>query len=441
MSGEEGTRGDRSRAGFQAPKGTRDILPPESERWRRVLELAHRLFRAYGYREIILPVMEYTEVFARGIGEGTDIVRKEMFTFLDKGGRSLTLRPEATAGVARAFAQHRMDKMGLPVKLYYCGPMFRHERPQAGRYRQFHQVGVELIGSPYPSADAEVILLCREFLGSLGIATRLAVNSVGDDSCRPAYIEALRAYLEGRADELCPDCRRRMKENTLRVLDCKERSCAAVIAGAPGLGDYLCESCRAHHRAVEDLLGAAGVEFVREERLVRGLDYYTRTVFEFQDPELGGQNALAAGGRYDHLVEEMGGGPVPAVGFSIGVERVMNAEPRLSGDGRWGVYLVAIGEEARRRAFLMASRVRAEGLRCDLDHMERSLRAQMKEADRQGYRYCLILGEDELRGGFLTLRDLEGGTQERLVAAGEDWLRELRERVGQERRGGDACDA
>ncbi|MDI6872795.1 histidine--tRNA ligase [Candidatus Solincola sp.] len=427
--GEEKAR-RRNSADFRAPRGTQDVLPPESERWRRVLDLAHRLFHAYGYREIILPVMEYTEVFARGLGEGTDIVRKEMFTFLDKGGRSLTLRPEATAGVARAFVQHRLDKGGLPVKLYYCGPMFRHERPQAGRYRQFHQLGVELIGSPYPSADAEVILLCHEFLGSLGIASRLVVNSVGDAACRPAYVEALRGYLEGRAGELCPDCRRRMEVNTLRVLDCKERSCAPVIAGAPGLGDYLCGACRAHLRAVEEILGAAGVDFSREERLVRGLDYYTRTVFEFQDPELGGQNALAAGGRYDHLVEEMGGEPVPAVGFSVGLERVMNAGPVLPEGGREGVYLVAIGEEARRRAFLMARGLRAEGLRCDLDHMDRSPKAQMKEADRQGYRYCLILGEDELKGDYLTLRDLEEGAQERLEAGGNRWLEAVKERLG-----------
>lgn len=418
MSGKGQGRRDQVGVDLRAPKGTQDILPPESERWRRVLDLAHRLFHVYGYREIILPVMEYTEVFARGLGEGTDIVRKEMFTFLDKGGRSLTLRPEATAGVARAFVQHRLDKAGMPVKLYYCGPMFRHERPQKGRYRQFHQLGVELMGSSHPSADAEVILLCSEFLRSLGIASRLVLNSVGDASCRPAYEEALRAYLHGRAEELCPDCRRRMEVNILRVLDCKERQCAGVIAGAPGLGDYLCEACRHHLQAVEELLGAAGVEFSREERLVRGLDYYTRTVFEFQDPVLGGQNALAAGGRYDRLVEEMGGESVPAVGFSVGLERVMNAGPSFPPGGREGIYLVAMGKEARKQAFLMARHLRAEGLRCDLDHLDRSLKAQMKEADRQGYRFCIILGEEELRGEYLTLRDLETGTQERLEAEG-----------------------
>lgn len=413
---------------IRAPKGTQDILPPESERWREVVGKATALFRAYGYREIILPVMEYTEVFARGIGEGTDIVRKEMFTFLDKGGRSLTLRPEATAGVARAFVQHRLDKGGLPIKLYYYGPMFRHERPQAGRYRQFHQMGVELMGSPGPSADAEVILLGREFFSVLGITTRLVINSVGDKACRPAYIEALRRYLADREEDLCPDCRRRAKENTLRVLDCKEKRCAAVIAGAPGMHGYLCDACRMHYHGVEEFLRAAGVEFEREERLVRGLDYYTRTVFEFQDPALGGQNALAAGGRYDHLVEEMGGNPVPAVGFSIGLERVMNAGPDLPGEGREGLYLVAIGEEARRRAFVLARGLRAGGIRCDLDHLERSPKAQMREAHRQGYRLCLIMGEEELSGGYFTLRDLERGTQERVDE--ERWMEAVRERLG-----------
>ncbi len=409
---------------WKAPKGMMDVLPPESERWREVVEKGVLLFRAYGYREIILPVLEYTEVFARGIGEGTDIVRKEMFSFLDKGGRSLTLRPEATAGVARAFVEHHLGKSGLPVKLYYWGPMFRHERPQAGRYRQFHQMGVELLGSPHPSADAEVILLCREFLIGLGLSAKLVLNSVGDDACRPAYLRDLRSFLEERTRELCADCRRRAEENTLRVLDCKDERCRDVLREAPGLEAYLCSGCRDHYRKVEELLKEAGVDFVREERLVRGLDYYTRTVFEFQDPELGAQNALAAGGRYDHLVEEMGGEPTPAVGFSIGLERVLKALPPVDGGERDGVYVVAIGDDARRKAFSVAFKIRALGVRCDLDHMDRSPKAQMREADRQGYRYCLILGEEELTGGYYSLRDLVEGTQERL---GEDgWL----ERIG-----------
>lgn len=399
---------------IKAPKGTADILPPDSESWRRVAEKGTALFRTYGYREIVLPIMEHTEVFARGIGQGTDIVQKEMFTFQDKGGRSLTLRPEATAGVARAFIQHHLDAAGLPVKLYYQGPMFRHERPQAGRYRQFRQLGVELIGSPYPGADAEVIVLCAEFFHGLGIQTDLVINSVGDDGCRPTYVDALRGYLEERKGMLCGDCRRRAVENPLRVLDCKVESCAEVVAAAPGIEDYLCGPCREHQGELESLLREVSLPFRRDGRLVRGLDYYTRTVFEFQDPELGGQNALAAGGRYDDLVEELGGKPTPATGFSIGMERVMLAGPRLEERGENGVYVMAIGEGAREKAFLTAQELRGAGIQADLDHLRRSPKAQMREADRGGFACSVIIGEDELAVGYFTLRDMRAATQERV---------------------------
>ena len=411
---------------IRAPKGTMDILPPQSDRWRRVVEKGTALFRTYGYSEIMLPVMEYTEVFARGIGEGTDIVQKEMFTFEDKGGRSLTLRPEATAGVARAFVQHRLDAAGLPVKLYYGGPMFRQERPQAGRYRQFRQLGVELIGSPGSAADAEVILLGREFFAALGIESDLVLNSVGDEECRPGYVAALQDYLRRNLDGLCGDCSRRAEENPLRVLDCKVKDCSGVIAEAPGLEAYLCDGCSEHYREVEGLLAAADVRFRRDDRLVRGLDYYTRTVFEFLDPELGTQNALCAGGRYDHLVEELGGKPTPAVGFSIGLERVMMAEPRLEGEEGAGVYVMAMGEEARKRAFITAYRMREAGIRADLDHLERSPKAQMREADRGGFALSVIIGEEELAGGYYTLRDMQAGTQERVEES--DLLDAIRER-------------
>jgi len=393
---------------IKAPRGTVDILPPDSEIWRRVAKVG------YGYREIILPIMESTEVFARGIGQGTDIVQKEMFTFSDKGGRSLTLRPEATAGVARAFVQHKMDAGGLPVKLYYQGPMFRHERPQAGRYRQFRQLGVELIGSPEPSADAEVIILCGEFLRKLGIETELAVNSVGDAKCRPAYIEALVKYLQEKKELLCGDCRRRAVQNPLRVLDCKVEACVEVMAGAPSLEDYLCDPCREHQAEVERLLRAVSLPFRSDSRLVRGLDYYTRTVFEFQDPRLGGQNTLAAGGRYDALVEELGGKPTPATGFSIGMERVMLAGPRLEDKRQSGVFVVAIGEAARTKAFQVAQELRGAGIRADLDHLGRSPKAQMREADRDGCELSVIIGDDEMEGGYYSLRDMRSADQQRV---------------------------
>ena len=412
---------------IRAPKGTMDILPPESERWRLLQERGTSLFQLYGYREIILPIMEYTEVFARGIGESTDIVQKEMFTFEDKGGRSLTLRPEATAGVARAFVQHHLETDGLPVKLYYQGPMFRHERPQAGRYRQFRQLGVELIGSTNPSADAEVIILNQRFLDSLDLDVQLVINSVGNEQCRPDYVHALKDYLESRVKELCDDCRRRMGENPLRVLDCKKEGCGRVVKDAPSMQDFLCRECREHLDEVEELLVASGVDFKREERLVRGLDYYTRTVFEFLEPSLGAQNALAAGGRYDHLIEEFGGKPTPAVGFSIGLERVMLAKPRLENGSEEGVYILAIGDEARRRAFETASKLRVAGIRSDLDHLLRSPKAQMREADRLGHPFCVIIGEEELSGGYYSLRDMRSGTQDKVEEA--DILEELRRRL------------
>jgi histidyl-tRNA synthetase len=416
---------------IRAPKGTMDILPPESERFRLLVEKSMALFRTYGYSEIVLPVMEYTEVFARGIGEGTDIVQKEMFTFADKGGRSLTLRPEATAGVARAFVQHSLDKAGMPVKLYYGGPMFRQERPQAGRYRQFRQLGVELIGSPGPVADAEVILLGWDLFTALGIAYDLVLNSVGDEDCRPGYVNALREYLQENLEGLCKDCKRRARENPLRVLDCKVEACSRVIEEAPGMEGFLCDGCRAHYERVEGLLAEAEVVYRRDDRLVRGLDYYTRTVFEFQDPELGAQNAICAGGRYDHLVEELGGKPTPAVGFSIGLERVMLAGPDLEGSGEAGVYVMAIGEEARDRAFLTAHLLRKAGIRADLDHLERSPKAQMREADRGGFTFSVIIGEEELQGGFYTLRDMRAGSQEKVEEA--DLLREIKKRIDEDK--------
>jgi histidyl-tRNA synthetase len=404
-----------------------DILPPESDRLRMLVEKSTALFRTYGYSEIVLPVMEYTEVFARGIGEGTDIVQKEMFTFEDKGGRSLTLRPEATAGVARAFVQHSLDKAGMPVKLYYGGPMFRRERPQAGRYRQFRQLGVELIGSPGPGADAEVILLGWDLFAALGIACDLVINSVGDEDCRPGYVSALREYLQENLEGLCKDCKRRARENPLRVLDCKVEACSRVIEKAPGLEEFLCDDCRAHYGRVEELLDEAGVAYRRDERLVRGLDYYTRTVFEFQDPELGAQNTLCAGGRYDHLVEELGGKPTPAVGFSVGLERVMLAGPDLEKSVEGGVYVMAIGEEARDRAFLTAHVLRKAGIRSDLDYLGRSPKAQMREADRGGFAFSVIIGEEELAGGYYTLRDMRAGSQEKVEE--DDLMREIGKRL------------
>ncbi len=407
---------------YSAPKGTRDVLPPASDTWLRVGSTAAGLFRLYGYREIILPVMESTEVFVRGIGEGSDIVTKEMFTFEDKGGRSLTLRPEATAGVARAFVEHNLGEGGLPVKLYYQGPMFRHERPQAGRYRQFHQLGVELIGSAAALADAEVITVCHRFFERLGITgLTLKLNSVGDEACRPAFVASLRSYFTGAREELCPDCRRRLEVNPLRIFDCKVEGCRKAIAGAPRITDHLCAACSDHLEEVRGYLDAAQVTYQPDPALVRGLDYYTRTVFEFQRPGAGRPEHPGGGRPLRRPHRLLRGKDTPSTGFSIGVERVVE---HLGEEGeagpREGLYIVAMPGEPRRQAFILMEEAHGRGIAAEMDSLERSVKAQMKAADRSGYRWVVVVGEDELASGLFTVRDMVGSSQEQ-VSRGSLW--------------------
>ncbi len=399
---------------YQAPKGMSDILPPESRRWRAAIRKAEEIFLHYGYEEIILPVLEQTEVFQKGIGVTSDIVQKEMFTFRDRGDVSLTLRPEGTAGVARAFVQS-MTKYPMPLKLYYLGPMFRRERPQKGRFRQFFQLGVELIGSPEPMADAEVIALAGDLVTALGgEPLDLLVNSVGDAMCRPAYSEKLRSYLDKMEERLCEDCRRRKQTNPLRVFDCKEPGCAEVVREAPRITDYLCEACMDHLEETLELLREAGIGFQLDKSLVRGLDYYTRTVFEIRSPELGAQNTVAAGGRYDELIETYGGSPTPATGFSLGLERLLMLSSRSEEEPAGGVYFVAEEPEARSYAFMLALECRRKGFRSDLDSFSRSMKAQMKAANRSGYPWVVLIGSEELKGRFLTLKQMDTGNQERI---------------------------
>lgn len=400
-------------ARYRAPRGMEDILPPKSGAMRRLEDIARKLLAVYGYEEIILPVLEQSELYLRSIGEETDIVQKEMFLLEDKGGRTLALRPEATAGVARAFVEHGLDRGGLPLKLFYVGPMFRHERPQAGRYRQFHQLGVELIGSPGPEADAETISLALHILSEAGITVELRINTVGDPSCRPLYVNELVRFLRDHADGLCDDCRRRMERNPLRVLDCKEEGCREVLGKVPAIYDFLCQDCKAHWEELMEILDYLGVRAVKDPLLVRGLDYYTRTVYELVSPALGAKNAVAAGGRYDDLIQEVGGRKTPAVGFSLGMERallLMRGEEK----GRDGVYVVSQADSARREAFTLGMKLRKKGIRAEVDVMGRSFRAQLREADRRLYRYVAIMGEDEMSGGYLTLKDLESGDQRRV---------------------------
>ncbi len=394
----------------QAPKGTYDLLPDEAARRDAVVATAARLFGAYGYRHIVTPEFEETGLFERGVGEATDIVRKEMYTFLDKGERSLTLRPEGTAPICRAYVEHGMHKWPQPVKLWYYCPMFRYEKPQAGRYREHYQIGAEAIGSADPMVDAEVIALLAAIFAELGVeGVALNMNSMGDAACRPAYVEKLRGYLQGREAELCGDCRERMTLNPLRTFDCKVESCRAVLDEAPRIGDHLCPDCREHFDTVLALVQAAGLEARLEFRLVRGLDYYTRTTFEFNSDRLGAQSGVGGGGRYDGLVEQIGGAPTPGVGWGSGVERIalaMREQPLP--DAAPDVFVVSFTPEARRAAFAVVQALRGAGLRADLDLAGRSAKGQFKHAGRSRAPVTAVVGAEDLAAGQVRLRAKAG---------------------------------
>ncbi len=404
---------------IEAQKGTRDILPEEIGRWQFVEACARDIFERYGFREIRTPVFESTELFARGIGEGSDIVTKEMYTFPDRKGRSLTLRPENTAPVARAFIEHQMQRASGLQRLYYIGPMFRYERPQKGRMRQFHQIGVEVFGSDHPAVDAETLEMLMAFLARLGLEeAELGLNSVGDPVCRPAYRAALLAYLEPRQDSLCEDCRRRMVDNPLRCFDCKVEADRATMAGAPSIADFLCDACRDHFGRVVAFLRAYGIRHRIDPRLVRGLDYYRRTSFEVTLQGLGAQNALLGGGRYDGLIRELGGPDVPGFGFAAGEERLVMSLPASAAvpSGTPEIFVVAVGAEAVERALLVAQTLRRSGRRVVFDPLpDKSLKAQLRRANDVRARYVLILGESELRDRAVTIKTMSDGTQETIA--------------------------
>jgi len=400
---------------FTAPRGTQDILPDDARRWRWVEERFRRFCTRYGYGEIRTPIFENTELFARGVGEETDIVSKQMYSFESRGGDPLTLRPEGTAPAVRALIQNHLLEQGGIRKLYYLGPIFRYERPQKGRYRQFHQLGVEVFGSAGPEIDAEVLVFGADFLQAIGIANvSLELNSVGCPQCRPRYRDALQNALAGARTELCPDCQRRYSANPLRILDCKVERCRELTREVPAMLDTLCTECKDHLRGVEAALQAQGVAYVINPHIVRGLDYYTRTAFEFIAGGLGAQNTVLAGGRYDGLVEELGGPSTPAIGFAAGIERLLMAAgeqiplPEEPGP----VFIAAQGEAARREAFLLATRLRRVDIPAALDYAARSLKAQMKEANRQGAWFTLILGEDEIARGEATVRNMRDASQQ-----------------------------
>jgi histidyl-tRNA synthetase len=399
---------------LNAPRGTQDILPPDTALWVELEGIIRRVARSFVYEEIRTPLFEHSELFQRGVGSETDIVSKEMYTFTDRGGRSLTLRPEGTAAVARAYLQHKLANRGLPQKLLYLGPMFRYERPQAGRFRQHHQFGFEVLGAGEAWADVEVINVAIAVFRTLGIQRfTVLLNSIGCHNCRPVYLALLRESMTPHLDELCLDCQKRHVGNPLRLLDCKKPSCQPFLDQAPHSADHLCPDCHSHFLEVQRLLSLIALPFQLDPRLVRGLDYYTRTVFEVTSPDLGAQNALCGGGRYDDLVATLGGPPTPGVGFAGGLERALwiLMERGTANSTPLDLYLVHLGPEAQERALLLSQELRQAGLAVDQSYDARSLSSQLKAANRKNARYAVIIGEDELRQGVAMVREMASGLQ------------------------------
>lgn len=402
---------------MQALRGTQDILPEEAYKWNYMEKAIRDLCARYGYGELRTPMFEATELFQRGIGDTTDVVTKEMYTFTDRGGRSITLRPENTASAVRAYLEHKLYGDQQVHKFFYIGSMFRYDRPQAGRYREFHQFGVEVLGADSPAADAEVISLAYTLFQNLGLKDLvLHVNSIGCSKCRPVYRKALIDYFKEREDHLCHDCQERLEKNPLRVLDCKEDGNKPEFADAPKIGDYLCEECRNKFGALQKYLTALGISYEIDPRLVRGLDYYTNTAFEIQYTPLGAQSAICGGGRYDGLVEEIGGPHTPSVGFAVGLERLLLAlsmqdlipapvKPRH-------VYIAALGEEAAAEGMQIQQELRRMGIRADMDLQGRSLKGQMKQAGKSGADYTVIIGSNELLSGKAQVKSMAEGTQD-----------------------------
>jgi histidyl-tRNA synthetase len=413
---------------FAPPRGTQDLLPPDSDAIVGLVEAAHEIARLHGYRYVETPGFEETAIFERTSGGSSDVVTKEMYTFEDKGGRSLTLKPESTAPVVRAYLEHRQD-LPTPFKAYYVGPNWRHGRPQAGRLREFRVFGIEVIGSAAPAADVEVISVAHSYLGDRGLTElTLLLNSIGDDRCRPAYRELLIAFLEERRDRLCEEHRDRIRVNPLRVLDCKRPACRSATADAPRMLDHLDDDCLRHFEAVKLGLEEEGLQFRIDHRLVRGLDYYTRTTFEFVSSVLSeAQSTVCGGGRYDGLAEVLGGEPTPAVGFGLGLDRVLLAvggERRQPPATRAPVcFVVALGEEAGREGRALVRAMREEGVAADASLEDRPLKAQLRMADRAGARYAAILGEKELQEGVATMRRMSDGEQQRVkLSEVPSWL-------------------
>ncbi|AAM24457.1 histidyl-tRNA synthetase [Caldanaerobacter subterraneus subsp. tengcongensis MB4] len=404
----------------KAPRGTKDVLPSESYKWQYVENLMREICEFYGYKEIRTPGFEHTELFLRGVGESTDIVRKEMYTFNDRSGRSITLKAEGTSPAVRAFIEHGLYAETQPTKLYYITPVYRYEKPQAGRLREHHQFGVEIFGAKSASADAEVISIAMTLLKKLGLNNlELRINSVGCPVCRKNYNKVLKEFLKEHLDELCDDCKVRYEVNPLRVLDCKVESCRRVTGEAPLITDYLCDDCRNHFEELKKYLDAMGYDYIVDPRIVRGLDYYTKTAFEIISKDIGAQGTVCGGGRYDGLIEECGGPSMPGVGFGMGIERLLLTLeqngieiPKPEGPD---LFIAYIGDEAKLFTFTLANKLRFNGLKVEIDHMERSLKAQMKYANKLNAKFAVVIGEEELESKKVKLKNMATGEETEIL--------------------------
>lgn len=403
------------------PKGTKDVLPADAYKWHFVEDTARKIAARYNLKEIRTPVFEHTELFLRGVGDTTDIVNKEMYTFLDKGERSITLKPEGTAGVVRSFIENGLASGVLPLKMYYLTPVFRYERPQAGRLREHHQFGVEIFGGKGSETDAEVILLARDYIAALGVeGVELNLNSIGCKHCRPKFNEALKEYLRPHLPEMCDTCRSRFDKNPLRILDCKEEACSKINENAPKTVDFLCDECREHFEKLKEILDACGVKYKLNPKLVRGLDYYSKTVFEFVSTSIGSQGTVLGGGRYDTLIENLGGPQVPAVGFGSGIERMLlvleNTGKKIPEEAPLGAYIAGLDDGGRKAAFQLCDTLRKTGISAEFDHAARSVKAQFKYAGKVGAKYVVVIGSNELESGEYTVKNMADSTSETVKA-------------------------
>lgn len=404
-------------------KGTEDVLPKDSYRWQFVEDVMRKESAAYGFKEIRTPVFEHTELFARGVGQTTDVVQKEMYTFDTKGGESVTLRPEGTAGAARAVLEHGLVNDSLPIKASYFVSCYRYEKPQAGRLREFHQFGLECYGTQSPAADAELICAAQSIFDRLGIKQlRLEINSIGCPTCRAEYHKALKDYFGGCKDELCDTCNSRLEKNPMRILDCKSPVCSKIAQGAPKITDYLCDECKEHFASVQKYLDAAGVEYTVNPTIVRGLDYYTKTVFEFVTDFIGAQGTVCGGGRYDGLIEELGGKHLPSLGFAMGIERLLMLMDKqgieIPKPSTCDLYVAVMGESASLKSFEIIKAVRSCGLIAETDIVGRGLRAQMKYADKIGAKFSMVLGDNEIEQGKAVIKNMSSGEQTEIVLDG-----------------------